>query len=825
MSAPPSPSAPELLRGYAGVPGRHDEAVAADGTIRPAWRAFFAALGTDPSATLRSAAEAARRAIVEQDVSLNVYSAESSDAMAWPLDVVPVLLADGDWRRLADGLRQRARLFNLLLQDLYGSQRLLRQAHLPAALAMGNPQFLRACAGLGRARQPFLHTYAADVARSPDGRWWVLQDRLDAPSGLGYAIQNRIIVRQVLPGAFSYSPVSRLYGYLRDFRESLERLEGRGEASRLVLLTPGPANESYYEHAYLARYLGCPLVEGGDLTTRDRQVYLRTVGGLRRVGVILRRLDSEFCDPLELDPRSVLGVPGLVNAAQAGRVAISNQLGGRALESTAMLSFLPSLCRTLLSEELAVPSAATWWGGQPAALEYILANLHGLVIKPTFPGAGLPARRYGAMLGEGERAALAAKIAADPAAYCGQERVLLGTAPAWDAEVGALRPRPFVARLYAFWNGEDFAVMPGGLGRFNVSGEDAIVSLQSGSISKDIWVLSPEHRDEPPARTAVVAPERRHGAATPSRLADNLFWIGRYLERTGQVTRMLGRLEPLLRDEVAGLDPGVAADAVALVLRLQDVFGSPAASLDEQANHAWRIAGDRLHPGGLGANLVRLARTLESARANLPPDAWHLARELRRTPATPEDLGRIQSVLAELDGLVAETMVHDVGWRFLDLGRRLERCIHLLLVMRAMLERGPGAAEPTEFRLQTCLHLADGLFAYRSAFSGGFHAAAVLQWMLRAAENPRGLRFQAERIAEHLAVLPDELAPEAVEGLRTTVFRLVSSVRLADTQTLAATPEQASELWSDQLALLKEISERLTQIYFSHADSGDLPTL
>lgn len=821
MTLPAVPFSSPLLSGYAGLSGRYDEAVAADGTVRPAWQEFARSLGKDPLATLRAAGEAARRAIVEQDVSLNLYSAESSDAIAWPLDVVPLLLGGEDWNRLSAGLRQRARLFNLLLQDLYGAQKMLRQGLLPAALGMANPHFLRACAGLGKSRQPFLHTYAADVARSPDGRWWVLQDRLDAPSGLGYALQNRTIVRQVLPGAFHHAPVSRLYRFIRDFRESLDVLQAQSESSRLVLLTPGPANESYYEHAYLARYLGCPLVEGGDLTTRDRQVFLRTVGGLRQVGVILRRLDSEFCDPLELDPRSLLGVPGLVHAAQSGRVAIANQLGGRALESTALLSFLPSLCQHLLGEELLLPSAATWWGGQISARDYILDHLRELVIKPTFSGVGAPATVYGALLDAGQRDALAARIAAEPAAYCGQERVLLGTTPAWDTESASLRPTPFVARLYVSTSEGEYQVMPGGLGRFNLSGEDAMVSLQSGSVSKDLWVLSSQHNDDPPAHFAAGASERRHGAATPSRLADNLFWLGRYLERTSQVTRLLAKLQPLLRDEIAVLDPGVAEDTVAFILRLQDLHQPLTGTLEERADFVRRIAADRARPGSLAANLLRLARTLETAKVRLPPEAWRVARQLRQLSQGTADFTEVQTQLSQLDGLAAETMVHDTGWRFLDLGRRIERAVHILQLIRALLERPTGDPEPTEFRLQTCLHLADSLFTYRANFSGAFHPATVMSWMLAEPENPRGLRFQAERITEHLAALPDELAPRPVELLRTTVFRLLSSVRLADMQTLASTPEQASELWNDQLALLADLSDRLTQIYFAHTEPSE----
>lgn len=818
---PPLPSLP----GYVGLPGRYDEAVAPDGSLRPAWAQFLRALGPDPQAALRGAGDYARRAIVEQDVSLNIYSGEGSAAAAWPLDAVPVLVDSTAWDYVSKGLRQRAHLFNTLLKDLYGAQRYLRSGALPAALAMANPHYLRACAELGKGRAPFLHLYAADIARSPDGRWWVLQDRLDSPSGLGYALQNRLIVRESLAGAFGETPVRRLYGFSRDLRTSLDRLDPRAESPRLALLSPGPANESYFEHSYLARHLGCPLVEGGDLLVRDRQVFLRTVGGLRKVDVLLRRIDSDFCDPLELDARSLLGVPGLVDAAHSGRVAVSNQLGGRALESTALLAFLAPLARQILNEDLHIPNAATWWGGQVAARDYILSHLDTLVIKPTFGGQQEP--RYGALLSAVQRAELAAEIRARPAAWCGQERVLLGTTPVWNAAADALRAAPFVTRVYLVWHEGEYLVMPGGLTRFNPSGEDAIVSLQGGSVSKDTWVLAPEPQADSPLFTVNTSPASapRHGAATPSRLADTLFWLGRYLERTGQLSRLLEKLDPLRRDEITSLDPAVARDAARLVLELQDHYAPASAPLDELLALARRTAADRRHSGSLVANLLRLSRNLEIVKVRLPPEAWQIARQLRPlgSDGSSPTPAAIRAHLATLDGLVSDTLIHDTGWRFLDLGRRLERANHLLLLLRALLGRAPQTAGTGEFRLHTCLHLADSLFTYRANFHGTIHSGGVLAWLLAESENPRGLRFQAERIGEHLAALPDELAPRAVEQLRTTAFRLLSAARLVQTDASEVTSASVTLFAQTQLGLLADLNSRLGSIYFAHTDSASEP--
>ncbi|HEX2854653.1 MAG TPA: circularly permuted type 2 ATP-grasp protein [Opitutaceae bacterium] len=835
-SAPPFPSTADPLPGYAGLPGHYDECRAADGSVRPHWAEFLRLLGDNPLAKLRSAADACSRAIIEQDVSLNVYAGARSEPQPWPLDVVPHLVGADDWALLSAGLRQRAQLFNDLLADLYGPQKIFRNGSLPPELAMINPHFLRPCVGLKRHGGTFLHNYAVDIARAPDGQWWVLQDRLDAPSGLGYSLQNRTISRRALSSAYHRSRARSLQDFSRSFHSSLldfsDATPPGGEEPRVVLLTPGPANETYFEHAYLARHLGYQLVEGADLTTRDRQVFLRTVGGLKRVDTILRRVDSSFCDPLELNPRSLLGVPGLVHAAQGGRVALANQLGGAALENTAMLAFLPSLCREVLGEDLRIPSVATWWCGEEKARRYVLDHLSALVVKPTFRvGSGL---RYGTAANEEHRQALAAEIKARPWAHCGQERVVLGTTPAFSD--GQLRPVPFVMRLFVAWHNGDWRVMPGGLTRFSPAGDEAVVSLQQGGATKDTWVLGDSPTGDTPSPIETFGDVYRRPLATPSRVADNLFWIGRYLERITQLARLLDKLDPLLRDEVAALDPGVAADALQVLLLAQGSFAPEGATPEELAGRIRTLADDPEQPGSLARNLGHLIRNLDQVKVRLPPEAWRILRRLRAISATPHpqlvsDLGE---QLSSLETLATETLAHDTGWRFLKLGRRIERAYQLVFLARELLvpdpetdasgEKSPNSRPPMprEFRLQTLLHFTDSLFAYRGIYHGVFQPAPVLAWMLGAPENPRGLRFQADRIAEHLTALPDELAPRAVSSLRAAAFRLVSQARLLDAPNLASDPQLIGKFFDETSETLAELNSRITQIYFSHAEIPDL---
>jgi uncharacterized circularly permuted ATP-grasp superfamily protein/uncharacterized alpha-E superfamily protein len=827
MAAPPPLiDTDDPLPGYAGLPGRHDECRAPDGSLRPLWADFLRRLGPDPSATLRAATEDCNRAVLEQDVSMNVYAGARSEPKPWPLDVVPQLIGAEDWAELSDGLRQRARLFNTLLSDLYGPQKFLRNRILPAKLAMANPRFLRPCSGLGNAQGVFLHHYAVDIARAPDGSWWVLQDRMDAPSGLGYSLQNRFLVHTAIPGEFHGMHVQPISHFLHDFGASMAHLApapGRGEDPRIVFLTPGPANETYFEHAYLARFLGYPLVEGADLTTRDRQVYLRTVGGLKRVSAIVRRVDSGFCDPLELNSESVLGVPGLVHAAHGGRVVLANQLGGAALESASFLAFLAPLCQSVLGEALRLPSVATWWCGQKPAMDYVLDNLEALVIKPAFRARGASSTRYGALLGPAERDALAASIRSRPGDFCGQERLLLGTTPAWSG--GALRPVPFVTRLFVVWHEGEYRVMPGGLTRFDPTGVDAIVSLQKGGATKDTWVMATGSPQEAPV---AVHPESGAGyhrpESTPSRLADNLYWLGRYMERTAQALRLLDQLDPLLHGEAAALDPRVTRDSMRLILASLQSVPQEDATLADMAAQIRREADDPGHPGSLAANLASLIRVLEQVKVSLPPEFWRVLRRLRAIAAGGSPLGAsdLSQQLTSLEALGSETLAHDTGWHFLKLGLRVERAWHIVFLADELLlpERPEGepVEQPSEFRLQTLLHHTACLFTYRSLYHGVFQPTSILAWLFGAPENPRGLRFQADRIAEHVAALPEELAPRAVSGLRANAFRLVSNVKLIEPSTLAQDPVQAQAFFTGAAAILAEFNSRLTHIYFSHSD-------
>jgi uncharacterized circularly permuted ATP-grasp superfamily protein len=600
----------------------YDE-LSADGIVpRAHWAPFIEALQQISPGELAKRWSRAERRIRENGVTYNIYGDPLGANRPWQIDLLPLLIPATEWSFIEAGIIQRARLLNTVLQDLYGPQSLLRSGSLPAELLFANPGFLRPLAGLSVPQQTYLHLLAVDLARSPDGQWWVLADRTQAPSGAGYALENRTIVADVLPELFGISNVPRLAPFFRAQREALITLAGR-DHPRIVLLTPGPYNETYFEHSYLARYLGFTLVEGADLTVRDRCVYLKTVGGLQQVDVILRRVDDSFCDPLELRADSFLGIPGLVDAIAARNVTVANALGSGLIETGAMMPFLPGLCKQLLGESLKLPSVATWWCGQEYALNWVLEHLDQVVIKPAFPSRAMEPV-FGADLAKAEKQKLADRLRAHPIEYVAQEQVALSTAPVWDD--GRVFSRSVVMRTYVLNTGSEWLAMPGALVR--VAGqESSVVSMQRGGHSKDAWILGDEPVDTSltllrPRNQAVAV--RRTSDDVPSRTADNLFWLGRYAERSENVARLLRTLISRVRR--------ADRNELKCLVRLHSCFDSRHSKLpkkrpstaDELEQEIISLMTDKKRGDSLASTLAEVHRVGGSVRERLSSDMTRL---------------------------------------------------------------------------------------------------------------------------------------------------------------------------------------------------------
>jgi uncharacterized circularly permuted ATP-grasp superfamily protein/uncharacterized alpha-E superfamily protein len=821
---------------YSAAPGIFDEMEDTKGNLRPHWRPLIESLQQLGRRELASRWNNGGRIIREHGVTYNVYGDPQGMDRPWGLDFVPLLITAEEWARIETGLVQRSRLLNLILADLYGgSQRLLRDGFLPPELIYANPGFLRPCHGIPVPAQVYLHLLACDLGRSPDGQWWVLSDRTQAPSGSGYALENRTVVSRVLPEQIRDCNIQRLGSFFRQLREMLISLGPAGSNHpRVVLLTPGPHNETYFEHAYLARHLGFPLVEGEDLAVRDRRVFLKTIEGLQPVDVILRRVDDAFCDPLELRGDSFLGVSGLVDATRAGHVTVANALGVGLMESPAFLAFLPGLCRHLLREELLLPSLATWWCGQAEELRYVARHIDSLVIRPAFAGhfagqTAASATPRGRRRTADERAKVLLSLQAAPRDFVAQERMKLSRAPAWAGE--RLTARSVVVRAYVANGGDSFAVMPGGLTRISKNPEDLVVSMQSGGGSKDTWVLANGTSSRPePIQVAGDSTLTDQGSAgVPSRAADHLFWLGRYTERVEQLLRVLRCVLGRVSGEPGGDDSREGEGLAELVANLGIIQACPSAGQvnGELVRAILSVLYDPGQTNGVRELLKRVRLTASAVRDRFSGDTWRILGRLDSdAKARPGRLPLASATalihnlvldLAAFNGMEMENMTRGHGWRFLDFGRRLERGLSV-----AKLLRSTPMVEPSAAILEPVLEIADSLMTYRRRYFTAPQWAGVLDLLLRDESNPRSLIFQLNTLREHSAafIVDPKSAPAGLSPGR--IQSLATLLRSAVPDDLAVQPAEGTlhpllALLKTSAAELTELSDQVTNHYFSHS--------
>ena len=810
------PTLAPLLAGYRTVPGVHDELVDAHGRVRPQWAGLFARIDRLGRPEVECRFAGADRYLRDSGVVYRVYGEAEDADRPWPLAHLPIVLAPDDWSVLAEGMLQRARLFEALLGDLMGEARLVADGTLPAALVAGNPEYLRPLSGIVPAGGHHLHLYAADVGRAPDGRWWVLAERTQAPSGAGYAIENRIALSRALPEAFDDLGIQRLGPFFQAMRAGLAATGGRDDA-RIALLSPGPWNETYFEHAFLARCLGFQLVEGGDLVASERGVAVKTVAGLERIDVLLRRVDADFADPLELNPGSRLGVPGLVEAVRAGRVVVANALGSGLVEAPALIGWLPMLARRLLGEELRLPNVATWWCGEPPARETVIRELDRLALAPAF-GRSLPgildsAGVLGARLSGAERRRYIDKLQRRGVDFVGREPLRLSTAPVW--EKGRLTPRPFAIRVFVARTPSGWTVMPGGLARFSEREDVRYLSMQRGGRSGDVWVMGERPATRPEVRLMPepdAAEIHRSNGILPSRAADNLFWFGRYLERAETTLRLLRGLDGHGDDGVVEISRDLTRRITRLLVSWGAIPVDPEGGpVDIAEAAAWGPL-----PGSVANLIAEAHRTGAVVRDRLSPDAWRALRDLgdrlRRPTLETRPVHVFEEVeyglrtIAAVVGLAHENMNRREGWRFFDLGRRIERAIGIARSARRFAEENADVDA-----LDLLLDLADGRVTYRTRYLSGSARRPVLDLVLLDEANPRAVAFQVTAIAEHLAALVGRRPGDLLRPAERLATRLAGTLETSDAGTFDAARIEAIE--GDLMA----ISDAVTAQYFGHA--------
>ncbi len=829
------------LSGYMPPLGAYDELLDASGAVRPQWHSFVAQLDRLGGKVFERRWLQSQRLIHENGVAYSPHRGPKERPRPWKLDPLPVLIERSEWQAIAEGLQQRGRLLELVLQDLYGPQELIRSGVLPANLLYSHPSYYLALrkntmpAGTPTGRM--LTFYSADIGRSPNGKWWVLADRTEAPSGVGFALENRIVVSRMLAEPFRDGRVERLASYFVQLRETLAQLAPQQVRNpRVAILSQGPGQPNYFEDAYLARYLGYTLVEGEDITVRNRKLWLKTLQGLAPIDVLIRRPNTENCDPLEMGGSAPSGVAGLTQSARDGLLAMANPLGSGLVESPAFLAYLPQLCQALLKEDLKLPGVATWWCGDPTSLEYVLKNLDRLILKKAFRQRGKESDFTQALRQE-TNDQLAARICANPSYYVAQERVQRSTAPCFSN--GHIVPTHIALRTFAIADQDSFHVLEGALARTSFKTEPLVESASlSAEGSKDVWIVSKEQvepvsllpdDDEPIALVRI-------GDELPSRVAGNSYWLGRNMERVDSKARLLrtvanrltGERDPRELPEVFPLIRALAVQGQIepdyVVEKLRDLLPHVDQSLPNQVIN-------RKQSGSLSANIDSVFASALKVRDRLSRDAWRVFIRLSEIfdgmESTPADLTDLINTtdemivdLAAVGGMVVESMTRTQFYRFLDLGRRLERAIQIVDLL------GSCLVESNQYghgMLEALLDTTDSLMTYRSRYRANLKLAAMLDLLVTDESNPRSLAFQLNTIDRHVGKLPrisEEPAETAVE--QRLASTMAHTIRMTDVTSLAEShemndPKPLAALLDQLSKELPALSDAIAMKYLVHA--------
>lgn len=811
-------------------------------TLAPTWASFFEHIGAEGFTDLNRRHDNLQRQIRDNGVTYNVYAdAARGLRRPWALDLFPMIVGAADWAQIEAGVLQRTRLLNAIMADMYGQRELLQKAMLPAALVQGHPGYLRAMQGVTPPGGTWLHIVGFDLAHGPDGSWSVVGQRTQAPSGLGYLLENRIAIARQFPKAFSGMKVQRLAASYRALVEGIKQMTPEGENARIALLTPGPYNETYFEHAYLARYLGLTLVEGNDLTVRDQRLYLKTLKGLEPVHALIKRLDDEWLDPLELRADSTLGVPGLLQVLRAGNLVLANAPGSAPLESSALLGFLPAISRHLLGEELQLPSLATWWCGEDAALREVLPLIKTSVIKATYPRSGQETV-MGQSLSPRELDECSGRMARHPEDHTVQAWLPLSQTPTWAND--RLMPRSAILRVFALADGPNsWRVLPGGLVRLAPRGQ-LIAAMQRGGSSADCWVQTEGPVDHTsllhsaPSTLALASQTR----TVTSRAAENLFWLGRYTERAENSIR----IAQIALDELGGEEatsPSVL-DWISAMAQENSLVLEDTPSAEQSVRVFTRSLVANLAPPdpelaaqsfSVGYNLRALKGAASQVRERLSQEQWKLVERTEATFArdcaalsldadfvSAEARAALQSaseLLAAITGSQTDRMVRDDGWRLLSMGRHIERMITLSRALVLAMEHG-------------CVHDADGFEAVVALFDSTitFHAqyqqrrdmVALVDLLVMDRDNPRSLAWVVQTLRARLGKLAISATPQ--DAALALALPDPDIWVLADLSSWQRT-EDGQRRWSELTTLLEScvvaagaLSEEITHLHFNHAD-------
>ncbi len=790
------PAVRDLLTSYRRHAGNRDEMLDVAGQVKPAWQGFIDHLSRLSHDDLTHRFGRGDQYLRDAGVLYRQYDELASVDRGWPLSPIPVILDEAEWREISEGLIHRADLLEYVVRDLYGPGELVASGQLPATLISQNPAWLRPIVGVAPKNGHFLNLLSFEIGRGPNGKWWVISDLLDAPSTAGFVIENRVAMTKVFPNFFVQSNIHRLAGFFQDFQQQLFHLRGTSDGE-IALLSSGPANQNYAEHAYIARYLGLLLVEGDDLIVQDDHVMVRTVAGPKPISLLWNRVPSALCDPLELDQSSLIGTPGLVEALRRQELRLVNSLGSAVLETRALMAFLPKIARMHPGGPLKLPNIATWWCGQASQRDHVIAHQDSMMVGSAFSTAPLMAEGGTAIASKSDHDLAGTDIAEllrqSGRDLVGQEAITLSTTPTY--ENGALVARPMCIRLFLARTSDGWQVMPGGYARVSAGDDAKAFAMQRGGKVADVWIKGGKPVETPSLLVAGASENRRPSsrAALPSRAADNFFWLGRYVERAEQNMR-------LFRAYFARINDGASHDALLLAHMRRFLMGAVkphpapmAARFDGPLADALSAAskiGDRFSPDGMMALRALVATS----------------RELDQRPVPLEDFSKeISQLLRQITGfagLVHENMYHSDGWRFLSLGISLERASNMAQLLAHL--TGPTAPDGA---LDLALEVGDSIVSYRARYSILANSAAVLGLLAIDDQNPRAIRYHVARAKAHIAQLPGQDDGHVLSDVARNILLL--DTELAASTPAVLTPAILGEIQRD----IWDVSTALTQAH------------
>lgn len=837
-----------LLNAYKEKINSYDEVLDYNGQVKPYWQDFFETLESIGTEELELRNQEIIKKLKENGVTYNVYDSNKESDRAWKLDPIPFLIHESEWVIIEKGLKQRAHLLDLILKDFYGPQLLIKNAIIPAELVFDNYGFLLPCFDIRQTHDKQLLNYAVDLARGPDGKMWLLDNRTQSPSGAGYALENRIVMSKVIPELNKKTFRKRLSPYFSQLQETVDSLgNNSNENPNVVFLTPGPGNETYFEHVYLSSYLGYTLVQGNDLLVRDGFVWLKSIDKLERVDVIIKRLDDEWCDPLELRRDSLLGIPGLLQVIRLGNVSVVNPPGTSVLENYGLMAFMQNACKFLLNESLLINSVATWWCGQTKELNFVLENLPKLIIKKTNRKQGFRSI-YGRLLNDEQLENLKNLILKNPKDFVAQEEVSLSTTPSFIN--GTIEPRNAAFRAFLIADKEDYKVMQGGLTRSSIIKGKFEISNQFGGISKDTWIITDTPKEYHEKSVERKNTNNQLNNSLTSRNAENLFWVGRLCERTMALRSFLKIILNRLNENVTKNEKKQSDFLIVLLKSLTHLtqtypgfVGKESKEGDESDNETilenpitelLLLINDSRKIGSVVYNLQSLLNTINQVSEKWNNDTRRIINlvedslfSLKNT--NTNNINQVNHALDKLHirlfsfyGNIYETLPRDNGFYLLETGKNVERILSLISVFRSTFNY-KKIEEEEAVLMEAILENHHLLAQYRNIYKSHLSLKAVINMVFLEKNLPYTLSFLLDTLSEYLSKLPKIIEPNRLSIAEKSVLEASTIVKLIDAETLIQVNEKTQfrseldEILSNVFELISNVSNNLASLYFNHS--------